>query len=99
MSFHKTPKYQIPELIQALKDHGLEWNTPSQLSDAFRLGWFAVNEKKKDLHPLATEIERTRISFEFSRNPPYGDCLRVLKSTEIELNTLKEKLADLKIVL
>lgn len=41
MSFHKNPKYQIPELIQALKDPGLEHDTPSQLADAFRTGWVA----------------------------------------------------------
>lgn len=41
MSFHNNPKYQIPELIQALKDHGLEHDTPSQLADAFRTGWVA----------------------------------------------------------
>lgn len=42
MSFHRNPKYQIPELIEALKSHGLEHDTPSQLSDAFRTGWVAA---------------------------------------------------------
>ena len=39
MSAHKDPKYQTPELIAALRAHGLETNKPSQLSDAFRFGW------------------------------------------------------------
>ena len=41
MSLHNKSKYQLPELIQALKNHGLEHDTPSQLSDAFRTGWIA----------------------------------------------------------
>ncbi len=46
MSFHKTPKYQIPELIAALKQHGLATDTPSQLADSFRIGWMASREAK-----------------------------------------------------
>lgn len=42
MSLHKNPDYQIPELIAALKSHGLKTDTPSQLSDAFRTGWAAA---------------------------------------------------------
>lgn len=46
MSLHKNPKYQIPELIAALKEHRLDVDTPSQLSDAFRIGWLAGREAK-----------------------------------------------------
>jgi len=41
VSFHNTPKYQIPELIEALKNHGLRHDKPNQLADAFRIGWMA----------------------------------------------------------
>ena len=40
MSDHLKP--QSPELIAALQNHGLKTDTPSQLSDAFRLGWKAA---------------------------------------------------------
>lgn len=53
MSFHKKPKYQIPELIQALKDHGLEHDTPSQLADAFRTGYLAAQPKDPAPGPVA----------------------------------------------
>lgn len=39
MSDHEKP--QSLELVEALKRHGLSHDTPSQLSDAFRLGWNA----------------------------------------------------------
>lgn len=39
MSIHKQD--DGPELTKALKDHGLSSDTPSQLADAFRLGWLA----------------------------------------------------------
>ena len=42
MSLHNNPKYQIPALVDALKQHGLEHNIPSQLADAFRTGWVAA---------------------------------------------------------
>ena len=42
MSLHNKPKYQIPELIESLKAHGLDADKPSQLSDAFRTGWVAA---------------------------------------------------------
>lgn len=49
MSFHLNPKYQIPALIKALKDHGLEHDKPSQLSDAFRTGWMAAQSTSQPL--------------------------------------------------
>ena len=42
MSLHNNPKYQIPALVDALKQHGLKHNSPSQLADAFRTGWVAA---------------------------------------------------------
>ena len=42
MSLHNNPKYQIPALVDALKQHGLKHNIPSQLADAFRTGWVAA---------------------------------------------------------
>jgi|GEM_PF-4776194 len=39
MSDHLKP--QSPELVAALRSHGLKSDEPSQLSDAFRLGWNA----------------------------------------------------------
>ena len=42
MSLHNNPKYQTPALVDALKQHGLEHNIPSQLADAFRTGWVAA---------------------------------------------------------
>jgi len=42
MSHHKNPMYQIPELIQALKDHHLPTDKPSQLADSFRDGRMAA---------------------------------------------------------
>lgn len=47
MSFHNNPKYQIPALIQALKEHGLPHDKPSQLSDAFRIGFVSGMENSK----------------------------------------------------
>ena len=40
MSDHKKP--QPPELIQALKEHRLPHDKPSQLADSFRHGWQAA---------------------------------------------------------
>jgi hypothetical protein len=38
MSFHSDPEYNTPEIIAGLKAHGMPVDTPSMLSDAFRLG-------------------------------------------------------------
>ena len=42
MPLHKNPKYQGPALIAAMQQHALEYDKPSQLADAFRLGWVAA---------------------------------------------------------
>ena len=42
MSLHNKPNYQIPELVESLKAHGLDADEPSQLSDALRTGWVAA---------------------------------------------------------
>ena len=40
MSLHHRADWPLPEqLVEALKNHGLEHDTPSQLADSFRLGW------------------------------------------------------------
>lgn len=48
MSLHKNPRYQIPALIEALQEHGLPHDKPSQLADAFRTGWIAGQYRKRD---------------------------------------------------
>ena len=52
MSLHKNPKYQIPELIESLKQHGLKHDTPSQLSDTFRIGYVAALDSSQDAERL-----------------------------------------------
>jgi hypothetical protein len=42
MSFHNKPEWHNPILDQALLDHGLPVNDPSQLADAFRSGWVSA---------------------------------------------------------
>ena len=56
MSLHKDPKYQTPDLIAALKQHGLAVDTPSQLSDSFRVGWVAGRLALR-VEQLTTRIE------------------------------------------
>ena len=56
MSLHNKP--QSPELVAALKVHHLSTNTPSQLSDAFRLGWQA----RADLHRPAPAQDASLLS-------------------------------------
>lgn len=41
MSLHRRPEHNTPEIVAALKAHGLP-DGPSQLADAFRLGWNAA---------------------------------------------------------
>jgi hypothetical protein len=48
------------ELTQSLKDHRLEHDTPSQLADAFRLGWQAA------LAPTPVELAVTACYFPFT---------------------------------
>lgn len=45
MSMHN--QEQPPTLIQALKDHGLKHDEPSQLADAFRQGWLAATKEQR----------------------------------------------------
>jgi hypothetical protein len=68
MSFHNNPKYQAPELIQALKDHGLEHDTPSQLSDAFRMGWVA----RPPAGVVAEAVEVDEVDFVDFVHPEFG---------------------------
>lgn len=47
MSFHdhlKHPQYNTPEIVRGLIEHGLDPYQPSQLADAFRLGWVYRNQ-------------------------------------------------------
>ena len=60
MTLHNKPKYQIPALTAALKQHGLEYDKPSQLSDAFRTGWvaaLATSEQPVSAAPAPTDAE------------------------------------------
>jgi hypothetical protein len=54
MSFHdkeKFPQYNTPKIIEQLSKHGLSVDKPSQLSDAFRLGYLAAKmEKQSEKH-------------------------------------------------
>lgn len=42
MSLHHNPDYNTPEMIAAMRAHGIDPETPSQLADAFRLGFKAA---------------------------------------------------------
>ena len=42
MSLHKSPAYNSPEMHAHMKSQGFITDEPSQLSDAFRLGWDAA---------------------------------------------------------
>lgn len=48
MSFHNKPEWNTPALHEALRAHNLPTDTPSQLADAFRSGWFAALHAQKD---------------------------------------------------
>lgn len=61
MSFHKNPKYQIPELIDALKNHGLDSTNPSQLADAFRLGYMAASQERDSLESELAALRAQRV--------------------------------------
>jgi hypothetical protein len=54
MSYHNREFPRQAELNKALKDHGLEVKKPSQLSDAFRLGWRAMSDLA-DAAPVASQ--------------------------------------------
>ena len=47
MTHHNKEFLRQEELNKSLKDHGLEVEKPSQLSDAFRLGWQAALKLEK----------------------------------------------------
>lgn len=42
MSLHNRPEYNTPEIVAALRAFGIDPEKPSQLADAFRLGWTAA---------------------------------------------------------
>jgi hypothetical protein len=54
MSEHKKP--QEPELVAALKAHGLAHDKPSQLADSFRAGWRARTNPQFKAEP-ATKVK------------------------------------------
>lgn len=51
MSLHNNPEYNTPEMIESMKSHGFKSESPSQLSDAFRLGWISSGrDELEDTH-------------------------------------------------
>lgn len=42
MSLHNKPEFNTPEIIAALRAHGMETDKPNMLSDAFRSGFLAA---------------------------------------------------------
>ncbi len=42
MTLHNRPECNTPEIVARLKAHGMEVDTPSMLSDAFRLGYLSA---------------------------------------------------------
>lgn len=48
MSLHNNSYYQDAQLIAALKEHRLPHNKPSQLADAFRIGWMAAKQHSQN---------------------------------------------------
>jgi hypothetical protein len=43
MTLHNKPDFNTPEIVARLKAHGMEVDTPSMLSDAFRLGYLSAS--------------------------------------------------------
>jgi hypothetical protein len=42
MTLHNNPEFNTPEMLAAMKAHGMTVDAPSQVADAFRLGWMAA---------------------------------------------------------
>lgn len=47
MSLHNKPEHNTPEIVAALRAHGMEVERPSMLSDAFRLGYASAQPEWK----------------------------------------------------
>lgn len=43
MSLHAKPEYNTPKMVAAMRAHGIDPETPSQVADAFRLGFMAAS--------------------------------------------------------
>ena len=66
MSLHAKPEANTPEIKEGLFSHGLEVQTPSQLSDGFRLGY---------LWAIKTSEERARLYQEALEDAEWRDSL------------------------
>lgn len=42
MSLHNRPEHNTTAIVAAMVAHGIEPDQPSQIADAFRLGWAAA---------------------------------------------------------
>lgn len=63
MSHHEDPR-NSQELTQALHDHHLATHSPSQLSDAFRLGWWAQETRSAEAKPAKRAASISKADFE-----------------------------------
>ena len=55
MSYMSRP--HSDELRQSLKDHGMDTTRPSQLSDAFRLGFWAAERSPETSTPTVAQLQ------------------------------------------
>ena len=45
MNLHHRPEYNTDKIKDGLKSHGMETDSPSQLSDAFRVGFIYAQQQ------------------------------------------------------
>lgn len=94
MSLHKHPKYQIPALNQALKDHGLEHDKPSQLSDSFRTGWTAALAHTGQATPAGAQGAEGRVHDLKCWTSYYRDVASGKKPFEVRVNDRDYRVGD-----
>jgi hypothetical protein len=69
LSLHASEEHEDEDLKAALKLHGLATDEPSQLSDAFRLGW---KRRSYDVERYKAEVEKLQEALR-----RYGDKSRM----------------------
>jgi len=65
MSLHNKPEYNTPDIIAALKTHGMKADSPSQLSDAFRLGYAYASARIAELEWQDTDSFKNMAPFTY----------------------------------
>lgn len=73
MSLHNSPDHNTPEIHAAMRAHGIDPEVPSQVADAFRIGWISAQPGWEAQRCAECDCEHGGADCSWIRAPRFGE--------------------------